>query len=196
MNAADPVITLPVEEILGRLGPNGEHWLKGYWSDGDRMCLHQGIRVCLPRSGDPYLVELVAVRQGWGPDFNDEEATEFPQVVEAVRAHREITEVELAATFGPSWRLVRVVVDQAATLTADQADRLSADRLSAAYSSAGAARAAARLSAAGAAAANAALAVAVRDLIGQHGFTQADYDVLTGPWGAVFPGFDQEAAGQ
>jgi hypothetical protein len=29
------------------------------------------------------------------------------------------------------------------------------------------------------------LALAVRDLIGEHGFTQAHYDTLTGPWRTV-----------
>jgi hypothetical protein len=38
---------------------------------------------------------------------------------------------------------------------------------------------------AGDAAGAAALALAVRDLIGQHGFTQDHYDTLTGPWALV-----------
>jgi hypothetical protein len=198
------IITLPTEAILAKLGPNGEHWVKGAWESGDKMCMHQGIRVCMPQSGDPYLAEQVGKHCGWGTDFNDADPTVWADIPAALRAHQEITEVELEATFGPNWALIRTVVNQAAALTEDQAKRLAAARdaawaaardaaRDAAWAAAWAAARDAARDAAWAAARDAALAVPVRDLIGQHGLTQEHYELLTGPWRAVFPGFDSEA---
>jgi hypothetical protein len=174
------IIELPVDEILTKLGPNGEHWIKGGWKDKDGgMCLHQGIRLCMPESGDAFLVEQVSDREGWGIDYNDAFGTTWAGISEALSSHAEITDVELAETFGPNWQLIRRIVNQAATLTSEQVEALAA-----AWDAA--------MPAAGYAAGYAARYAAVRDLIGEHGFTQAHYDLLTGPWRAVFPDFDKE----
>jgi hypothetical protein len=70
-----------------------------------------------------------------------------------------------------------------AVLTADEAQRLDA-----AWAAAQVANAAWALAAGAATQAAdqvAAGALAVRDLIGKHGFTQAHYDTLIGPWRTV-----------
>jgi hypothetical protein len=128
-------------------------------------------------------------------------------------AHIEITDVDLADTFGPQWEAIVALVRRVAMLTADETQRLAAawdatqyavraTRKAARDAAQNAARDAA-LAAWGAAldaaqdaaqdatwaawnaAGEAARALVVRDLIGQHGFTQAHYDTLTKPWRTV-----------
>jgi hypothetical protein len=244
-------------DLLDLLGPNGEHWLQGDWGDDQQMCLHGAIRRCQPQPGDALLIEQVANRQGWGTGWNDDKATTWAQVRERL-AHVEVTDADLADTFGPQWESIVALVRRAAVLTADEAQRLDAawnaawdaawDAAGAAawnaaeaaawaaatanatgrstaagaaawnaaeaaawaaatanatgrstaagaadwaadwdadWAAAGAAAGAAAWNAAEAAAWAAARALAVRDLIGQHGFTQAHYNLLTEPWATV-----------
>ena len=99
--------------------------------------------------------------------------------------------------YGPQTPKVEALIQRARTLTGDEADALLAARYAAydaAYDAAryaawDAARYAARDAAWYAArdatryaAWDATCALVVRDLIGQHGLTQAHYDALTGPW--------------
>lgn len=210
-------MTIKINEtdLLALLGENGEHWLKGSWGDGDSMCLHGAIRRCSPVPGDAFLIEKVANRKGWGTRWNDDKATTWPQVRERL-GHVEVTDTDLAETFGPQWEHVVALVRRIVVLTDDEARRLAAARNAAAHSAAGnaawnaanaaarntAARAAAReaawaaaqaaawdaaahYAAGNAAARDAAWALTLRDLVGQHGFTQQHYDVLTGPWASV-----------
>ncbi|MEM7342467.1 MAG: hypothetical protein AAF467_27765 [Actinomycetota bacterium] len=213
----NPVITVPVDEVLEALD-HGDNWIQGRWTDGNgRMCLHQGIRVCHPMPGDAYLIEAVAMQQGWGPTFNDNPDTTFDALKQRLVEHREVFPDELEAAFGPQWALIVRLVRTAATLTTEQAHLVAAARNAARYAARyaawNAAQAAARnaaqdaaraaaLDAAWAAAQAAARAAAweaawdaagaltMRDLIGQHGFTQAHYDTLTAPWRTVFPNFE------
>ncbi len=224
------VITIPEADLVAILGDNGEHWVQGHWENGDgSACLHGAIRRCQPIPGDAYLIEQVARRQGWGTNWNDDTSTTWPMVRERL-AHIEVTDADLADTFGPQWEAIVALVRRSAVLTADEAKRLDAARAAArgrtgpgrahdgqrggaagdaawaaawaaAWDATGAAagaaaRAAARAAAgdaawdatgaaAGAAARAAARALVVRDLIGKHGFTQAHYDTLTGPWRTV-----------
>ena len=166
-----PVITIPEADLVAILGDRGEHWVQGRWEDGVSVCLHGAIRRCQPIPGDAYLIEQVARRQGWGTGWNDASSTSWPMVRERL-AHIEVTDADLVDTFGPQWVAIVALVRRTAVLTADEAQRLAA------------AWAAARAAARDAAWA-AALALAVRDLIGEHGFTQAHYDTLTGPWRTV-----------
>ncbi len=176
------------------------------------MCLHGAIGRCQPQPGDAYLVEQVARRQGWGTDWNDDEHTHWGDVRERI-ARIEITDIDLADTFGPQWEQVVALVRRAAVLTADEGKQLEAawwyssgyasgrpDALDAAR---GAARVAVRaagcasaMAAAGsatpgsaarplAAAQAVAQALVLRDLIGQHGFTPAHYNALTELWRTV-----------
>ena len=94
---------------------------------------------------------------------------------------RVVREIEAHRVFGPQGEYVVALIEAAKGLTAEQVDRLYAARNTAwdaawntAWDAAGyAARDAAR---------NTAGALVVRDLIGQHRFTQEHYDTLTRPW--------------
>ncbi len=215
-----PVITIPEADLVAILGDNGEHWVQGAWEEADgSACLHGAIRRCQPIPGDAHLIEQVARRQGWGIGWNDETSTTWSMVRERL-ARIEVTDADLAETFGPQWAAIVALVRRSAVLTADDVQRLAAARVAArgaargaardaaldaawyaargaawdaAWDAAGdaaldaawyAARAAAR-DAAWDAAGAAAWALAVRDLIGQHGFRQAHYDTLTRPWRTV-----------
>jgi hypothetical protein len=202
-----PIITIPEADLVAILGDNGERWVQGTWGNGESVCLHGAIRRCQPVPGDAYLIERVAARFGWGIGWNDNPATSWP-MIRARLARIEITDADLADTFGPQWEAIVALVRRAAVLTPDEAERLAAARdaaraatwdaaraatwaaTRAAAGAAGAAAWAAAWDAAGAAAGaaawdaawDAAGALVVRDLIGQHGFTQEHYDLLTGPW--------------
>jgi hypothetical protein len=230
-------ILIDGSKVLGLLGANGERWIQGAWGDEQSMCLHGAIRRCQPYPGDAYLVEQVACQQGWGTDWNDDENTHWVDVRERI-ARIEITDADLADTFGPQWEQIVALVRRAAVLTVDEAERLAAawavaldtagdSTWDAARAAAGDAAWAVALDTAGdstwdaawaawdatwAAARDAALdvardaardaaldatwaawnaagvaarALAARDIIGQHGFTQDHYDLLTGPWRTV-----------
>ncbi len=198
-----PVITIPEADLVAILGDRGEHWVQGRWEDGVSVCLHGAIRRCQPIPGDAHLIERVARRQGWGTGWNDARSTTWPMVRERL-AHIKVTDADLADTFGPQWAAIVALVRRASVLTADEVQRLDAARgaaraaaraaaedaaRDAAGAAAGAAAWGAARAAAGAAAWAAARAaagaLAVRDLIGEHGFTKAHYDTLAGPWRTV-----------
>ncbi len=203
----NPVITIPEADLVAILGDNGEHWVQGSWGDSGSACLHGAIRRCQPIPGDAYLIEQVACRQGWGTDWNDHTSTSWSMVRQRL-AHIEVTDADLADTFGPQWEAIVALVRRSAVLTTDEMQRLNAawaagDAARAAAGDAArdaawdaawdvaraaagdAARAARAATRAALAARAAAGALAVRDLIGQHGFTQEHYDTLTGPWRTV-----------
>ena len=217
-NKGETMIKINETDLLDLLGENGERWIKGQWDDAEHMCLHGAIRRCQPVPGDAFLIEQVAAAQGWGTNWNDARATTWEMVRDRL-AHIEVTDADLANTFGPQWEHIVALVRRAAVLTSGEAEQLLAARDAAWYAARNAAwfaamvaardaaqaaaQAAARVAARDAAryaawdaARDAARALAVRDLIGQHGFTQDHYDLLTGPWrsviGPVHPD-DQEA---
>lgn len=181
---ADMTITINPEPLFALLGENGEHWLQGGWGDDDQMCLHGAIRRCSPQPGDAFIIEQVANRFGWGTDWNDSKDTNWTMVRERIVAGIEVTDAMLADTFGPQWEAMVALVRRAAVLTADEAHQLAA-AWDAAGAQAGDAAWAAAWDAAGVDARDAARALALRDLIGQHGFTQGHYDLLTRPWATV-----------
>ena len=185
------MIKIPESDLLALLGQHGEHWVQGSWGDTDAMCLHGAIRRCASVKGDAYLIEQVANRKGWGTSWNDDEATSWADV-RARLSRVEVTDDDLADTFGPQWESIVALVRRAAVLTADEAKQLDAAWAATGDAAGDAAWAAARdaawdaaRGAAWCAAQGAAWALAVRDLIDQHGFTQAHYDTLTGPWASV-----------
>jgi hypothetical protein len=103
------------------------HWRKGAYGNKQAMCLHGAIRRCCPVPGDAYLIEQVEARLGrWSTSWNDDDDRTEAEVVELARRGWDITDADLAETFGPQWRAVVSVVRQAATLTADEAKRLDA----------------------------------------------------------------------
>ena len=105
------------------------HWRQGDYGDEWAMCLHGAIRRCCPVPGDAYLIEQVEARLGrWSTSWNDDDDRTEAEVVELARRGWDITDADLAETFGPQWRAVVSVVRRAATLTADEAKRLDAAR--------------------------------------------------------------------
>ena len=205
-------ITINPDELLEVLGTEGEHWTKGTYSSDDNVCLHGAIRRCQPHPGDAYIIEQVAIRKGWGPSWNDDHDTKWADVKALILAGVEITDADLADTYGPQWEAIVALVRRAAVLTADEGRDLAAAWVAAGDAAREAAREAARDAAWAAAwdaarvaagnaawvaagnaawdaarfaAWDAARALVVRDLIGQHGFTQEHYDTLTGPWRKV-----------
>lgn len=109
-----------------------------------------------------------------------------------VRSLRVLREVAAHRVFGPQGEQVAALIERSKTLTSEEARRLDEYRAvwDAAWCAAwGAARDAARDAAwcaAWDAAWCAAVALVVRDLIGTDGpWTQAAYDLLTGPWRQV-----------
>ena len=210
----DMTIRIPEADLLKLLGQHGEHWMQGRWERFDKMCLHGAIRRCSPQPGDAFLIQQVAECQGWGTEWNDDQSTEWVQVRERL-AHVEVTDVDLADTFGPQWEQIVALVRRAAVLTADEVTDLAAagdaidaaaraaargatedDAWSAAWSATNAAAKAVANGATRGVIGAAARALVIRHVIGQHGFTQEHYDLLTGPWrkvvGPVHPD-DKEA---
>jgi hypothetical protein len=180
------MIELPVDDILDRIHRDG--WVQGSWEDGQAACLHGHIRRCMPQPGDAYLIEQVANRQGWGLGWNDAETTTVDDLKSVLVDHRDILDSDLADTFGPQWEAIVALVRRATIVTEDEAERLAAAWDAARAAAWAAARDAARDAARGGAwgaARDAAGALVVRDLFGHHGFTQAHYDLLTGPWASV-----------
>ena len=143
------------------------HWRKGAYGNDEAMCLHGAIRRCCPVPGDAHLIELVEARLGrWSTSWNDDDDRTEAEVVELARRGWDITDADLAETFGPQWRAVVSVVRRAATLTADEVKRLDA-----------------AWEAARGAAWDAAWAVVTWDLATDDGpYTAAQRDLLIGPW--------------
>ena len=102
------------------------HWRQGSYSDSDgAMCLHGAIRRCCPVPGDAHLIEQVEARLGrWSTDWNDDDNRTEGEVVALARRGWDITDADLAATFGPQWRAVVALVRRAAAPTADESWRL------------------------------------------------------------------------
>jgi hypothetical protein len=118
----------------------------------------------------------------------------------ACTALRVVEEMPSHETLGPQGEHLAALIDRCRALTDDEARQLAAARDAARTTAGAAAWAAARDAAWTAAwtardaardaawtapwtaARDAARALTVRDLIGQHEFTQDHYDLLTGPW--------------
>ena len=128
-------------------------------NDAGQVCLTGAIRYCAPQNGDEYLIREVLRKRDRAENWNDSEATKA-QVIKYL-ATAEVTDADLADTFGPQWEQIVALVRSMFSVTPRQWDRLAA---------------------AGDAARDAARAAATRDLIGQHGYTQEHYDILSGPW--------------
>jgi len=167
------IINIGPEPLLATLDERG--WTKGTYAagDGGAVCLHGAIRLCSPVPGDAHLIERVAVRQGWGTGWNDEEARTELEVRELLAKGVHITDADLAATFGPNWAAVVEVVRTVASATPHQLQSLGA-ALGAGWD---AARDAATV----------AVVAVVWDLATEDSpFTFAHRDILMGPWVSVF----------
>jgi len=155
--ATDDLRFLPAHaaDLIDRVG-----WTQGTErDDAGRVCLTGALRYCNPQPGDWLLAREVFRAKGRAEGWNDASERTCNEVVELLRS-TEITDAELAQTFGPSWETVVQLVHTTATITPEQVLDLDA-------------------------AWGAAWDAATRDLIGQHGYTQAHYDTLTRPWREV-----------
>jgi len=198
-------IRIEREPLLRVLGEHGERWIQGSWENmSGESCLHGAIRRCQEVPGDAYLIQHVAERQGWGTAWNDARATRWSDIEARIDGGIEVTDADLADTYGPQWREVVALVRRAAVLTREEADRLAtaladdladawaaataqADAWPAAVASGDAARAASEAAAwaSGVAAEAAAVALSTRHLIGQGQFTRSHYDLMTAAWREV-----------
>ena len=193
MTTIDTLRTLPAL-AAGYITEHG--WTQGTeQDDAGRVCLTGALRLCSPVPGDSYIAREVFRRRDRAEGWNDQNGRTADEVV-AYLAATKITDEELADTFGPQWReivaLVRAVSGATQQQIVDLAAAWAAAR-DAAWAAAGAAVWAAAgdavWDAAGAAARDAARdaagALTIRDLISTNGYTQAHYDLLTGPWRQV-----------
>ena len=194
--------TLPINPTPWPLAADkvAGHWTQGAMSDGDRMCLVGGLETCGLAPGEWLIARAVARRRGHGEQWNDEPSRTEEEVVGWLRTAQPITPGELADVFGPQWEHVCALVLRASRLNAVEGRELDAAGAAAWAAARDAAWDAARAAAwdaaraaawdaagvaARAAAGAAARALVVRDLIGQHGFTQDHYDILARPWRAA-----------
>ncbi|WP_052479933.1 hypothetical protein [Streptomyces sp. NBRC 110035] len=165
-----------------------------------QVCLTGAVRLCSPKTGDEYLVRAVLQHRGLAESWNDAADRTVADVLD-VLSTLEITDTDLEHTFGPGWAGVVRVVREAATLTEEQADRISAAwdaaqsaawyaaqsaawyaAWDAAWDAAQSAAWDAAQSPARPAARDAALAEATR-----HHTTPEQYQLLSAPWQTVFP---------
>lgn len=168
-----------------------------------------------PQPGDWLIARAVfrktARVEGWRgrPAITEDEILEQLQ-------RTEITDLDLADTFGPQWDELVVLIRRAAKLTRTEENDLEAAQAFASRDLAwdasrdAGARAARRAAIRNGdiyaaawgsvwlsvwpvywrAARSAAWAVSTRDLIGQNGYTREHYDVLMGPWLSVIGGIE------
>jgi plasmid maintenance system antidote protein VapI len=118
------IIHIDPEAPLHILDEHG--WTQGSYDADAGVCLHGAIRLCQPIPGDAQIIEQVARRQGWGTDWNDDDDTTEQMVRDRLALGIDITDEDLADTFGPQWRAVIHIVRRAAVMTKDEAQRLSA----------------------------------------------------------------------
>lgn len=173
------------------------NWIQGEPDDGNGgFCAHGAVLACDPQPGDQYILSAVLRQRGLTEAFNDEEDTAHADIAQRYAA--EVTDAELAATFGPQWAELVALIRRVATMAPRDAP-WDATRAAARAAAWNAARAAGRATARNAVwdavwdaavweppwdAAWGAVALVGRDLIGDT-FTQAHYDLLTGPLTSV-----------
>jgi hypothetical protein len=188
-----------VTDDLRMLPQRAADWIDTHgWVQGTErnaagaVCLTGALRFCDLRPGDWLVAREVFRQRRHAEDWNDAKGRTKTEVQDYLRSV-EIDDAELAKTFGPQWESIVALVRTAATITLQRGNELDAAWAAARDAAWAAARAAARdatwdaardaaRDAAWDAAGDAAWALGVRDLIGQHGFTQAHYDLLTAPW--------------
>ena len=182
-------------------------WTQGVEvDDAGHVGLTGALRVCESHPGDWYIARVVFRRRFRAEEWNDDDERTAAEVIGYLRSpEAAITDDELAKVFGPQWSAVVAMARSITGATPDQVARLDAAwaatrdaawaaawaanrgaTRAAAWAAAWAAVGAATRGADRAAVGDAAWALVVRDLISENGFTQEHYDLLTGPWAAVF----------
>jgi hypothetical protein len=205
-------------EVLDRRG-----WTKrSFGRGGGPVCLYGAVRLCAPVKGDAFLIEQVMARRGRGTDWNDASGTTLEMVREFASTGLEVTDDDLAETYGPTWRGIVVLVREAATLKRKQVRELAATwdaartatrtaAWNAAWNAGGdATRTAAwnAWNAAGSAAGDAkranprviagdaASAIVTYDLAGTEGYTVEHRELILEPWESVMGNAARQAIGK
>jgi len=126
----DPQVVIHLDGALPLAVLDERGWVQGSWEDAaGHVCAHQAIRLCDPIPGDAFLIEQVAQRKwGKGVAWNDDSATTEADVREWFAGGIDVTDADLGDVFGPQWRAVVELVRRTATLTEDEAERLSTAR--------------------------------------------------------------------
>ena len=144
-------------------------WTQGQFeTDDGKVCLLGAVRRCTPIPGDRHLVEQVMHRRRRADVWNDAKDRTVDEVTAYLREHADVTDEELADTFGPQWREIVAQVRVISGATPQQLSDLAA-AWDAARTAAGSAAWAAARSAAGDAARSAARSAAraaARDAVG------------------------------
>ena len=113
-------------------------WIQGTEQRGEAVCAHGAVMTCQGlRPGDQWIIRAVMRAKGVTESWNDTNGR-TKQEVYAHMSLIEVTDQDLADTFGPSWRLVVAVIRRSAVLTADEAKDMAA-AWDAAWDAAGAA---------------------------------------------------------
>lgn len=190
-------------------------WLQGGMVLGNAVCAHGAVMTCAMRPGDEQIVRAVMRAHGLTEDWNDTEGRtkdevlarfrqievtdkvlaltygpQWSEIVALVRRTAVLTADE-ASRVAAAWEAAgtseardaaRVAAWSAARATGAAWETAWATARNAARDATGAAWVA---DGAAWVATGAAWALVVRDLIGQHGFTQEHFDLLVGPWESV-----------
>ena len=120
---SDTLRTLPAL-AAGYITEHG--WTQGTEEDSSgRVCLTGALRLCSPVPGDSYIAREVFRRRGRAAGWNDEPGRTAGEVV-AYLAATEITDEELAETFGPQWREIVALVRAVSGATQQQIVDLAA----------------------------------------------------------------------
>ena len=131
-------------------------WTQGQFeTDDGKVCLLGAVRRCTPIPGDRHLVEQVMHRRRRADAWNDAKDRTADEVTAYLREHADVTDEELADTFGPQWR---EIVAQVRVISGATPQQLS--DLAAAWDAAGSAAWALAWDAAGSAAGSAARSAA------------------------------------
>ena len=92
-----------------------------------QVCLTGALRYCSPVPGDGFIAREVFRRRGHAESWNDDRGRGATEVITYL-AESEITDAELAETFGPQWLEIVTQVRTISGATPEQIDELAAAR--------------------------------------------------------------------
>jgi hypothetical protein len=119
----DPLYKLPKSAAV-YIAEHG--WTQGTEVEADgKVCLTGALRLCSPVPGDSYLARAVLRRRGRAEDWNDRRGRTAGEVI-GYLAETEISDDDLAQTFGPQWREIVDQVRAISGATPAQIERLGA----------------------------------------------------------------------
>ena len=102
-------------------------WTQGQFeTDDGKVCLLGAVRRCTPIPGDRHLVEQVMHRRRRADVWNDAKDRTVDEVTAYLREHADVTDEELADTFGPQWREIVAQVRVISGATPQQLSDLAA----------------------------------------------------------------------